>query len=156
MARDGEYFAPAPPDIAVDSRPRVIRLRQKGDFGHETRFLIEPRGLRADIRLTPVFARWPGDPIEVSVTLRDPTGRVDPSTVVPELEVLLGVEPIALEWQRDGNQLHARIDPRTSTGPAVVRVIAKDHDGALLGRNFLEIEPEFVPAFRRRIPVAHR
>jgi len=157
MAKEGGYFSPAPSDIVVDAEPRVVRLRRKGDYGHETRFVVEPRGLRADIKLTPFYARWPTDAVDVSVTLRDPTGRVDPLTVEPQLEVLVGLEPIAVEWKRDGTVLTARIDPRTPTGPAVVRVIAKDRDGAPLGRNFLEIEPVFAPTLAgHRAPIAHR
>jgi hypothetical protein len=157
MAKEGGYFSPAPSDIVVDSEPRVVRLRRKGDYGHETRFVVEPRGLRADIKLTPFYARWPNDAVDVSVTLRDPSGRVDPSTVEPQLEVLVGLEPIAVEWKREGAVLTAHIDPRAATGPAVVRVIAKDRDGAPLGRNFLEIEPVFAPSLAgRRAPIAHR
>jgi hypothetical protein len=157
MAKEGGYFSAAPSDITVDSEPRVVRLRRKGDFGHETRFVVEPRGLRADIKLTPFYARWPSDGVDVSVMLRDPTGRVDPLTVEPQLEVLVGLEPIAVEWKREGTLLTAHIEPRAPTGPAVVRVIAKDHDGAQLGRNFLEIEPVFAPSLGgHRAPIAHR
>jgi len=142
--------------VVVDADPHMLRLRRKADYGHETSLRIEPRGLRADIRLTPFWARWPYDAVEISVTMRDPTGRIDPSQIDPDLQVLLGVEPIAVEWKREGVQLTAHIDPRTTSGPAVVRVIAKDRDGALLGRNFLEIEPVHVPPLRSTLPLANR
>jgi hypothetical protein len=156
LAKEGEHFAPAPAELTVDPEPRMLRLRRKADYGHETRVFVEPRGLRADVRLTPFWARWPDDGVDLSVTLRDPTGRVDPTNVEPELQVLVGIEPVTVDWKRDGALLTAHLDPRAATGPAVVRVIAKDHDGALLGRNFLEIEPVFVPRLGHQVPLANR
>ncbi|HEY3593809.1 MAG TPA: hypothetical protein VGL13_08045 [Polyangiaceae bacterium] len=157
LAKEGGYFHAAPSDIVVDAQPRIVRLRRKGDFGHETRVVVEPRGLRADIKLSPFWARWPEDGVDVTVTLVDPTGRIDPLTVEPQLEVMVGLEPLAVEWKREGNRLTTHIDPRAATHPEVVRVIAKDRDGAPLGRNFLEIEPVFAPRLAgQRTPLAHR
>jgi hypothetical protein len=157
MAGEGEQFSPAPSDIPVEREPRIVRLRRKGDFGHETRLRLEPRGIRAEIRLTPFWARWPDDAVDVSVTLRDPTGLANVKEMTPELEVLVGLEPVLLQWTRDGAIFRATLAPRAPAGPAVVRVIAKDRDGSLLGRNFLEIEPtEPTGILARRTPLAHR
>jgi len=35
--------------------------------------------------------------------------------------------------------------------PEVVRVIVRDQNGALLGRNFLEIEPSFSTTHREKV-----
>ena len=113
----------------------------EGDYGRETRLHVEPRALRADIRIGPAWARWPDDAIEMSIAIEDPSGRFDPESVQPKVQVLLGIEPIDVEWKREGTRLTARMAPRMSTRPEVLRVIVRDQSGVQLGRNFLEIEP---------------
>ena len=141
MAVDDHKFRPAASELQVDETPHLVRLRVEGDYGRETRLKVEPRALKADIRLGPAWARWPDDPIEMSIAIVDPSGRFDPGSVQPKVEVLLGIEPVEVDWSRDGTRLTARLAPRMSTRPEVLRVIVRDQSGVLLGRNFLEIEP---------------
>ncbi|HEX9294299.1 MAG TPA: hypothetical protein VF881_00635 [Polyangiaceae bacterium] len=145
MAIDDHRFGPASADWTVDRTAHVVRLRAKNDFGRETSILVAPRGLRADVELGSAWARWPADPVDISVTLLDPTGEFDPVRVAPVLQVLIGVEPVSVDWTREGSKLTARLAPRAASRPEVVRVIVHDQDGALLGRNFLEIEPSLPP-----------
>ncbi len=56
---------------------------------------------------------------------------------------MIGVAPVQVEWKHEGSMFTAQLAPRPATGPEVVRVIVHDQNGALLGRNFLEIEPSF-------------
>jgi hypothetical protein len=146
MAVDDHKFKPAASELTVDETPHLVRLRVEGDYGRETRLKVEPRALKADIRLGPAWARWPEDAIEMSIAILDPSGRFDPASVQPKIEVLLGIEPVEVDWSRDGTRLTARLSPRTSSRPEVLRVIVRDQSGVQLGRNFLEIE---------RTPVDH-
>jgi hypothetical protein len=141
MAVDDHKFRPAASELQVDETPHLVRLRVEGDYGRETRLKVEPRALKADIRLGPASARWPEDAIDMSIAIVDPSGRFDPASVQPKVEVLLGIEPVDVDWSRDGTRLTARFAPRNSTRPEVLRVIVRDQSGVQLGRNFLEIEP---------------
>ena len=59
MAVDDHKFHPAASELKVDETPYLVRLRVEGDYGRETRLKVEPRALKADIRLGPAWARWP-------------------------------------------------------------------------------------------------
>ncbi|MET0594835.1 MAG: hypothetical protein ABW133_19195, partial [Polyangiaceae bacterium] len=141
MAVDGHKFSPAASELKVDETKHLVRLRVEGDYGRETRLTVEPRALRADIRLGPATARWPEDAIEMSIDIVDPSGRFDPGSVQPQVEVLLGIEALAVDWTREGTRLTARVAPRATSRHEVLRVIVRDQKGVQLGRNFLEIEP---------------
>ena len=141
MAVDDHKFRPAEPALTVDEMPHLVRLRVEGDYGRETRLKVEPRALKAVIQMGPAWARWPDDAIEMSIAIEDPSGRFDPQSVEPKVEVLLGIEPVEVDWKREGTRLTARLAPRTATRPEVLRVIVRDQGGVQLGRNFLEIEP---------------
>jgi hypothetical protein len=141
MAVDDHKFRPADSELRVDETPHLVRLRVEGDYGRETRLHVEPRALKADIHIGPAWARWPDDAIEMSINIEDKSGRFDPESVQPTVEVLLGIEPLDVEWKREGTRLTARLAPRLSTRPEVLRVIVRDQGGVQLGRNFLEIEP---------------
>jgi hypothetical protein len=141
MATDDRNFTPVPAQWVSDGAPHILRFRVRRDFGHETLVQMTPRPLRADVRLSPAWARWPLDPVDITVTIVDPSGRFDPLSIVPEIQVLVGIEPVTIPWKREGSTFTARLPARTLTGPEVVRVIARDRDGAMLGRNFLEVEP---------------
>jgi hypothetical protein len=152
MAVDDHKFRPAAAELKVDETPHVVRLRFEGDYGRETRLHVEPRALKADITLGPVWARWPDNAIEMSIAISDPSGRFDPQSVEPKIEVLLGIEPVDIDWKREGTRFTARLAPRVTTRPEVLRVIVRDQAGVQLGRAFLEIEQGNV----ERKAVAHR
>jgi hypothetical protein len=141
MAVDDHQFRPAASELRVNQTPYLVRLRVEGDYGRETQLHVQPRALKAVIRIGPAWARWPDDAIEMSIAIQDPSGRFDPASVEPKIEVLLGIEPLEVDWKRDGAVMTARLAPRASTRPEVLRVIVRDQGGVQLGRNFLEIEP---------------
>jgi hypothetical protein len=139
MAVDDHKFRPAASELTVGETPQLVRLRVEGDYGRETRLHVEPRALKADIHIGPSWARS-DDAIEMSIVIQDPSGRFDPESVQPKVEVLLGIEPVGVEWTREGSRLTARLAPRVSTRADVLRVIVRDQGGVQLGRNFLEID----------------
>jgi hypothetical protein len=154
MAVDDHKFRPAASELTVDETPHLVRLRVEGDYGRETRLRVQPRALKAVVRIGPAWARWPDDAIEMSIAIEDPSGRFDLDSVQAKVEVLLGIEPVAVDWKREGTRMTARLAPRMSTRPEVLRVIVRDQGGVQLGRNFLEIEP--TSAERPDKPLARR
>jgi hypothetical protein len=94
--------------------------------------------LRAKVDLTPRQVT-PGQPLDAQVTVYDPTGRIDVTRENISLETTLGLVPMRVFWERTGGTWSARIPPRWSTAPSVIRVAVKDARGAEIGRGFLEV-----------------
>lgn len=98
-----------------------------------------PRPVRAEIEIGPKRARWPEDEVTVSVALT-PTGPgAVPISIEPRPRVMIGIDPVDLEWHKKGNRLEAVVPPSSEKGPWVVRVEVEDQYGVPLGRDFLEI-----------------
>lgn len=54
--------------------------------------------------------------------------------------VTLGIDPISVDWKREGRVLRATIPPNEEKkGPWVLRVEVADQYGVPLGRDFVEI-----------------
>jgi len=125
---------PDDPDLSE----RLVHLRDPSVPG-ETTLRLARRQLRADIELTPKNART-GDPVEVRVLIWDLSGRIDGANAQVMLTATLGIDPMAVSWQRTGNAWRARIPARALGGPTVIRVVATDDRGTEIGRGFLELE----------------
>jgi hypothetical protein len=139
-ALDGGIFITIRGPIVMGAQPsHRLRIRLAGDPASENMIDLQRRALRADIEIGPKAARWPVDPVDITVTVRDPSGLVDASEVVPKLHVLLGLTELPVIWSRRGPVWTTRLAPR-NVGPTVVRVVAEDEFGNALGRTFLEIE----------------
>jgi hypothetical protein len=154
-ALDRGIFVSVRSPIVMDAEPsHVFRFRIAGDPSSESTLELSRRALRADIEITPKSARWPVDPVDITVTVRDPGGLVDAAQMTPKLKVLLGLTELPVIWSHRGPVWTTRLAPRT-TGPTVVRVVAEDEFGNTLGRHFLEVDERPVkpgdPAPTRRI-----
>jgi len=126
--------------LSEDAPMRIVHLRDRA-LGAETRLVLARRELRAYVALAPANARWPTDPIDARVEVRDPSGRIDVSSETVTLETLLDLTPLSVDWQRDGNTWRGRIAPRLIGDPSIVRVVVKDGHGSEIGRGFVELEP---------------
>jgi hypothetical protein len=124
--------------IADDSAMRIVHLRDSTP-GTETRLVLARRQLRADVDLQPKNARWPLNPLEARVIVRDSSGRIDAAAERITVETMLDITPIPVVWQEQGATWSARIAPRPIAGPSVVRVVVKDARGSEIGRGFMEI-----------------
>jgi hypothetical protein len=123
-----------------DAPIRIVHLRE-GSLEGEAQLALARRELRADIDLSPKNAR-PGEPIDVKVTISDPSGRIDAAGEPVTLEALFDLEPLRVAWQRPagaGGPWTAQIRTLPVTRPSVIRVVAKDGTGGEIGRGFLEI-----------------
>ena len=142
LAIDKGGFSHAPKSIVMDEGPEhVLRFRLRGDPGSaSTVYIARRRSLVANVQFTPKKANWPSDPIDITVTIQDSSGQLDPARAEPRLQVLLGVNELQVGWSHRGAVWSAHLDPRSTGGPTVVRVIAQDEFGTTIGRNFLEID----------------
>ena len=141
-AIDGGIFVTVRSPVVMDDEPsHLFRIRLLGDPASESSLHLQRRALRADIAIGPKAARWPVDPVDVTVTVRDPAGLVDAAQVTPKLRVLLGLTELPVTWTHQGPVWSTRLSPR-NVGPTVVRVIAEDEFGNVLGRHFLEVDEQ--------------
>jgi hypothetical protein len=142
LALDKGGFSRAPTALLVDGAPfHDLRFRLREDTSSvSTVYVAHRRTLRADIQITPRLARWPSDPIDVTVTLDDPSGRIDPAKIDAQLQILIGLREISPPWSRRGPVWSTRVQPLSTGGPTVIRVLASDEHGTPIGRNFLEVD----------------
>jgi hypothetical protein len=139
-ALDNQVFLPAQRFMVMDGVPsHVMRVRFKDDPSSQGSIVLQLRALSADVAFSPKLAHWPQDPIDITVTLGDAAGFVDPTQVSPKIHVLVGVTEAQLDWSHTGAVWRARLAPR-NMAPTVVRVIAEDEFGATIGRNFVEVD----------------
>jgi hypothetical protein len=139
-ALDGGIFVTVRGPIVMDGEAsHRLRFRIIGDPSSESAIDLQRRALRADIEIGPKAARWPVDPVDITVTMRDPAGLVDAAQIEPKLHVMLGLTELPVAWKHVGPVWTARLAPR-NVGPIVVRVIAEDEFGNTLGRTFLEVD----------------
>lgn len=87
----------------------------------------------------PKLATWPEDPVELQVSFIDARGRPTPTSVEPTVHVFVGVDPVSVEWNKQGNLWQARLLPTKVQGPWVVRLEVVDQYGVIIGRDFAEI-----------------
>jgi len=132
-------FIPAPKDVGLArGETTLLRLREPG-AKEEVGIKLEPRTLRADVEIGPKTARWPGEPLQVTVKLFDHRGRPLKDDLKHQPQVFVNVAPVAPTWTHSGNTYSAKIQPTTGTGPWVVRVEVSDDFGDLAGRDFIEL-----------------
>jgi len=142
LAIDKGGFSRAPKSLTMDGDTQhELRFRFREDPGSMSAvYTAKKRALRADVELTPRTPFWPSDRIDIAVTIRDPSGQLDPSKVDPKLKVMLGLTEVPVTWLRKGAVWSTRVHPRNMGGPTVVRVMADDEFGTPIGRNFIEID----------------
>jgi hypothetical protein len=133
------HFVAAPDSVGLSrGEGTVLRLREPGTVD-ELRVGLEPRTLRADVKITPKHAHWPEDMIEVTVHLFDARGRAVNESIQVKPTVLIDVQPAQVTWMRSGNAMHTFIPSPGTRGPWVVRVEIADEFGDPAGRDFMEV-----------------
>ncbi len=124
--------------LSETSPMRIVHVRDAA-MGSETRLVLARRQLRADVDLGPAHARWPADPLDARVEVRDPSGRIDVAREPVTVEAMLNLTPLPVSWQHEGASWHGHIAPRLIGDSSVVRIVVKDAQGAEIGRGFLEL-----------------
>jgi hypothetical protein len=135
----GNYFVQAPKSLELTrGEPRLVRFRVAGDASESSLWLL-PHVVRARVEFGPATPTWPHDSLEIRVHVDDPKGASGPNGVEVHPKVLLGVDPVAVDFVRDGNVLRGVLPPQAGNGPWVVRVEVQDQTGTELGRDFIEV-----------------
>ncbi len=132
----------------TDERPITVYFHAPGSL-NLTKTRVEPRGIVARIDFSPKNATWPAQPLHIRVQLASRRGEEVPAWITPKVRVLVGVEPVALGFTREGDQLVATLPAADSPGPWVIRVEVEDQYGIALGRNFTEVVEQRVAVSRR-------
>ncbi len=134
----GRYFPAAQGATLYRGQTTVLGFRMPGAL--ETAVArLEPRGVYADVHIGPTRALWPRDPISIDIQLKSKTGGEIPSFLQVVPTVTLGTDPVDVNFEQEGNILHAVVPPSNKPGPWVVRVDVADQYGVALGHDFLEI-----------------
>jgi hypothetical protein len=132
-------FVPAPPSLGLyRTQGSLLRFRAAGAEG-ATELWLFPRTTRASIEFGPHAPSWPGTPLQIHVRVDDRSGEPEGMELKPLVTV--GVEPVAVEFTRQGSLWNGVLPAQTGKGPWVVRVQVKDQHGIELGRDFVEIAP---------------
>ena len=134
----GEYF-PATRGVALHrNTPTVVGFRLPKT--HDTvNARLEPRAVYADVRVGPKRAVWPRDAVSIDIQLRTRPGTEIPSFLRVVPQVTIGLEPVDVTFEREGNVLHAIVPASHLPGPWVLRVEVADQFGVPLGHDFLEV-----------------
>jgi len=132
-------FAAAPKDVGLArGLSTLLRLRERGGKD-ELGLRLSPRTLRADVAIGPRTARWPQDPLEISVKLFDHQGRPMTDALKSKPRVFVNIEPVDCSWTHSANTWTAKVAPSPGSGPWVVRVEVNDDFGEQVGRDFIEL-----------------
>ena len=132
-------FIPVPKDVGLArGESTLLRLREPG-AKEELAIKLEPRTVKADVEIGPKSARWPGEPLQVTVKLFDHRGRPLKDELKTKPQVFVNVAHVRPTWAHSGNTYTAKIAPATGTGPWVVRVEVNDDFGDPVGRDFIEL-----------------
>lgn len=132
-------FIPVPKDVGLArGESTLLRLRVPGGK-EELGIKLEPRTLRADVSIGPKSARWPGEPLQVTIKLFDHRGRPTSDELKNKPQVFVNVAHVQPNWTHTGNTYSAKISPTSGTGPWVVRVEVNDDFGDQVGRDFIEL-----------------
>jgi hypothetical protein len=130
-------FVSTPPSLSLfRSQPTLLRFRAAGAESVRDLWLM-PRAARAQVAFGSRAPSWPGAPLEINVRVDGAGETLDWLEVEPK--VMIGVEPVAVEFRRDGSAWRGVLPQPKGSGPWVVRVEVEDQHGITLGRDFIEI-----------------
>jgi hypothetical protein len=127
-----------PLHLADEAPVRIAHIRDPA-IGAEARLVLARRQLVADVAIGPPKARWPGDPVDVRVDVRDPSGRIDATGEAVSVGATLDLTPLDVAWEHHGASWRARIMPRLIGSSSIVRVVVRDARGGEIGSGFLEL-----------------
>lgn len=134
-------FVTPPAELGLlTGKAQLFRLRRKGET-EELQIRFEPRSVIAQVELTPRTARWPGDPVTISIKLTSADGQPVVGDVQLMPKVTLDLQPLTLDWTKTPGSMRATVAPHADGRPHALRVEVADQYGFFLGRGNLEIAP---------------
>jgi hypothetical protein len=134
------HLTPAGTPVGLNREANTLVMLHNRDTKDAVSVRLKPRGGSAEVWVGPKYAVWPKDAITIKVRLKSgPAGSSPELKINPK--VMLGIDPLDVEWQRDGDVLTAKVLPQATPGPWVVRVDVLDQYGVSLGYDFCEVIP---------------
>jgi hypothetical protein len=97
--------------------------------------------VKTTVRVGPKLVRWPGESVQIEVSITGPGGEGIPAWIEPQFRVLLGIDEVEVAWRREGDKFVTEVPAREGEGPWVVRAEVSDQFGHALGRDFVEVAP---------------
>jgi hypothetical protein len=123
----------------VNGKPTPLVI-QDGDSSNACLVWLLPSQSPVAAYVGPKWVIWPHESVDLEVRWTDRDGRRLPADVEPTVMVYVGIEPIDVAWKKDGDIWRAHLGPQPGRGPWVVRLEIRDQTGALLARDFVEVE----------------
>jgi hypothetical protein len=138
---------PATSAFGLASQERASILIHDPDGADTSTLTLVRREYLVRVWVGPKLVTWPLEPVELRIELMDEQGNRLAPTVEPAARVLLGTDPVEVDWTKGSSTWHARLSPQSGQGPWVVRLEVLDQYGVLIGRDFVEVSSS---ALRRK------
>lgn len=138
-AREHQSRPASDPVGIADGQPTPLMI-QKGDSSNAFLMWLLPMQSPVAAYVGPKRVLWPSDTVELEVRWVDNKGRRLPEDILTSVTVYVGIEPVDVTWDKQGDIWHATLSPQPGTGPWVVRLEVTDQAGSLLARDFVEVE----------------
>jgi hypothetical protein len=131
---------PASEPIGISNAKPTPIMIQGEDPATPCLMWLLPSKTPVSAHVGPKWVIWPHEPVDLEITWTDALGRHLAPDVEPVVNVLVGIEPIDVVWDKQTTYWHARLAPQPGHGPWVVRLEVHDQLGALLARDFVEVQ----------------
>jgi hypothetical protein len=138
VAGGSTRLGPADPIPLMRDQATPVYLRGSAEASPHVVTLV-PRKASLAAEVTPKDAVWPVDQLTLAVR-RTRSGQAGVDLAAPPpARVLLGVQPIEVEWHRSGDGWRARLGQQPGRGPWVVRLEVLNQHGAVVARDSAEV-----------------
>jgi hypothetical protein len=138
VARGPTVLAPTEPIPLTRDQATTVYLRASAEGVPHVVTLV-PRKTSLVAEVGPKDAIWPVDPLTLEVRRSGPKQAGVELPALPPARVLLGTEPIEVEWHRSGSGWRARLTQQPGSGPWVVRLEVLNQHGAVVARDSVEV-----------------
>jgi hypothetical protein len=145
---------PASSSFGLERQDRASILIHPPGGGDPSTLTLVRRENLVTAWVGPKTVTWPLDPVELRVELVDHRGTPLSPRIEPVAKVMLGIEPMQVDWVKEGNSWRALLPAQTGQGPWVVRLEVVDQYGGLIGRDFVEVARSQPPRKKSLVPAA--
>jgi hypothetical protein len=141
LKRANEHtLRPASEPIGIVNGNPTPLLIQGSDGSDACLVWLLPKKSPVTAYVGPKWAVWPHESVDLEVRWTDASGRRLPDDVKPAVIVYVGLEAVDVKWNKNGDLWRAHLNPLPGQGPCVVRLEIRDEGGAILARDFVEVQ----------------
>lgn len=131
---------PASEPIGIANGNPTPLLIQGSDGSDACLVWLLPKKSPVAAYVGPKWAVWPHESVDLEVRWADASGHRLPDGVEPTVMVYVGLERVDVTWNKEKDTWRAHLNPRPGQGPCVVRLEIRDESGAILARDFVEVQ----------------